>query len=73
MAPVPAAVAPSRKETASSSDKNSSNTPVAVNPEDSTPSNISVVSANKEEGLETGPIPPSVEEYDYPDGGLRGQ
>lgn len=38
--------------------------------EDSVPSNISVVSTSKEEGLEKAA---DTKEYDYPDGGLRGE
>ena len=39
-----------------------------------TPSNISIVTTSKEEALETANNgPPSIQEFDYPDGGLRGE
>jgi hypothetical protein len=75
MAPLaqPATAAPGYKENPTSSNSIGSSTAAVVNPEDTTPSNISVISTNKEEGLETGPIADGVQEYDYPDGGLRGE
>lgn len=39
----------------------------------SVPSNISVVSTSKEEGLEKAAESADTKEYDYPDGGLRGK
>lgn len=38
-----------------------------------TPSNISIVDTSKEEGLEKANGLPTVQEFDYPDGGLRGR
>lgn len=45
----------------------------AASTTEGTPSNISIVDTSKEEGLEKANGPPTVQEFDYPDGGLRGR
>lgn len=46
---------------------------IGVATDENIPSNISVVSTSKEDGLEKAAGAPDVKEFDYPDGGLRGE